>query len=195
VTATTPKLRGLFFKAMFIIRKSYKEPEFYYWYDEKYNIYRPCDGPPFLEEEELLEVIEKMKRSLSFYKKNKKQIQDINEQWHIDEWIKEYDRREREEQEREISKNQAVKKQETNIYVMKDNHTGHYKIGRSKNPTQREATLLSQKSSIELLFYFTGPSKLEREIQEMFSGKRLRGEWFELTGEDLQSIKKIGGLL
>lgn len=130
-----------------------------------------------------------------FYKKNKKKIQDINEQWHIDEWIKENDRKKQEEKERESNKDKIAKKSETNIYVMKDNHTGHYKIGRSKSPTQREATLLSQKSSIELLFYFTGPSKLERKIHEMFSGKRLRGEWFELTGEDLQSIKKIGGLL
>ena len=180
---------------MFIIRKSYKEPEFYYWYDEKYNIYRPCDGPPFLEEEELLEVIEKMKRSLSFYKKNKKQIQDINEQWHIDEWVKDRERKEREEEEKEISKNQAVKKQETNIYVMKDNHTGHYKIGRSKSPTQREATLLSQKSSIELLFFFPGTINQEKMLHEIFRDKWLRGEWFELTEEDLQSIKKIGGLL
>ena len=180
---------------MFIIKKSHKESEFDYWYDDKYDIYRPCYGPPFLELEELVDVIEKMKRTLKFYRLNKKEICKLNEQWHVDDWIKRAEQKEREEQERQASKNQPAKVKETNVYVMKDNHTGHYKIGRSKSPTEREATLLSQKSSIELLFYFPATSKLERQLQEMFSDKRLRGEWFELTEEDLQSIKKIGGLL
>lgn len=78
---------------------------------------------------------------------------------------------------------------------MIDNHTGHYKIGRSVSPLKREATLLSQKSSIRLLFYFPSFSKMEIYIHEMFYEKRIRGEWFDLTNEDLILLKKIGGIL
>ena len=79
----------------------------------------------------------------------------------------------------------------TNIYVMIDHHTGHYKIGRSKRPTEREATLLSQKSSIELLFFFSGSIKQEKILHQVFEDKWVRGEWFALTDGDLEFIKNI----
>lgn len=82
-------------------------------------------------------------------------------------------------------------KKRTNIYVMIDHHTGHYKIGRSDSPTKREATLLSQKSSIELLFYFSGTIKQEKILHQVFEEKWVRGEWFALTEDDLEFIKNI----
>jgi hypothetical protein len=91
--------------------------------------------------------------------------------------------------------NKKKKSRTTNLYVMIDHHTGHYKIGRSNSPTKREATLLSQKSSIELLFFFPGTINQEKMLHEIFKDKWVRGEWFDLTNNDLMLLKKIGGLL
>lgn len=44
----------------------------------------------------------------------------------------------------------------TNIYLMRDDHTGLYKIGHSYSPKQREATLLAQAPSIQLICYWPG---------------------------------------
>ena len=79
----------------------------------------------------------------------------------------------------------------TYIYVMIDHHTGHHKIGRSDSPTKREATLLSQKSSIELLFFFPGTIRQEKILHKIFQDKWVRGEWFALTEDDLEFIKNI----
>lgn len=169
------------------IIRSFPEPEVCLYNNDVYDIYCPYSHP-FLDEVEIEVIIQKLNKTLEFYKKHKDQIDIKNEQWLIDEYIKNNELRQAEKKHKE-------KKQQTNIYVMKDNHTGHYKIGRSKNPVKREATLLSQKSSIELLFFFEGTINQEKMLHEIFQDKWVRGEWFELTEEDLQSIKKIGGLL
>lgn len=78
----------------------------------------------------------------------------------------------------------------TKIYVMIDKNTGYYKIGRSKNPEKRERTLQSEKPTIEMLFNRDARVKDEKELHNMFSDKRVRGEWFDLNGSDLSKIKK-----
>jgi hypothetical protein len=82
----------------------------------------------------------------------------------------------------------------TNLYVMIDRHTGYSKIGRSEAPLKREKTLLSQAPLIELLFYFGAPLAMEVELHKTFESKRIRGEWFDLMQEDLDYIKKVGGV-
>jgi len=73
----------------------------------------------------------------------------------------------------------------THVYLMYDKSTGHTKIGRSFKPQQREKTLISDKSSIEL--FFVSPhceSSIEKELHKIFKHKRVRGEWFDLNEED-----------
>jgi DNA-binding Lrp family transcriptional regulator len=79
-------------------------------------------------------------------------------------------------------------------YVMKDEYTALYKIGRSNNPDFREKTLLSQCPNIKLLFSFLSSYAIEKELHEKFKNKRQRGEWFMLDNNDLDYIKEIGGL-
>lgn len=78
----------------------------------------------------------------------------------------------------------------TKVYVMIDKNTGFYKIGRSKNPKTREKTLQSEKPTIEMLFNYDARVKDEKELHKMFSNKRVRGEWFDLNGSDLMTIKE-----
>ena len=77
----------------------------------------------------------------------------------------------------------------TYVYVMIDKNTGYYKIGRSKKPEYRERTLQSEKPTIEILYTFEAMIKHEKQLHEMFSNKRLRGEWFDLSGSDIEKIK------
>lgn len=78
-----------------------------------------------------------------------------------------------------------------NIYLMKNNHDGAYKIGMTRgDPKFREETLQSQEASVELVFYFEGPESLERELHKKYSEKRIRGEWFRLSEDDVEDIEK-----
>jgi hypothetical protein len=75
------------------------------------------------------------------------------------------------------------------VYVAINHRNGYHKIGYSKNPALREKTLQSEEPEIELLFSYRGDGKHEKELHEMFSHKRLRGEWFTLDDCDLTTIK------
>jgi hypothetical protein len=82
------------------------------------------------------------------------------------------------------------------VYVMIDKITGFYKIGISNNPVYREKTLMSQKPTIELLFKKEYSDRdtsrfIESSIHTLFSAKRVRGEWFDLTEDDLSKVKSI----
>ena len=78
----------------------------------------------------------------------------------------------------------------TNVYVMIDKNTGYYKIGRSKNPEYRERTLQSEKPTIEMLFNHKARPNDETYLNNHFRTKRIRGEWFDLKGSDLNEIKR-----
>jgi hypothetical protein len=92
----------------------------------------------------------------------------------------------------EVDQEQLVisRKKRTNVYVMIDKNTGYYKIGRSVRPEYREKTLQSEKPTIEMLFYYDAKVKDEKELHEKFQSKRIRGEWFDLSGSDLTSIRE-----
>lgn len=76
----------------------------------------------------------------------------------------------------------------TNVYVMIDKNTGYYKIGKSVKPKFRERTLQSEKPTIEMLFTHEGRCSDEKALHEIFKEKRIRGEWFDLSGSDLTII-------
>lgn len=76
----------------------------------------------------------------------------------------------------------------TKVYIMIDKSTGYYKIGRSIKPAHRERTLQSEKPTIELIRHFDAKVKDEKAIHNMFYDKRIRGEWFDLSGSDIEKI-------
>lgn len=78
----------------------------------------------------------------------------------------------------------------TKVYVMIDKNTGYYKIGRSKNPEKREKTLQSEKPTIEMIFNEDARIRDEKKLHYIFSDKRIRGEWFDLNGTDLNKIRE-----
>mgnify|MGYP003653599290 CR=1 FL=1 len=78
----------------------------------------------------------------------------------------------------------------TNVYVMIDKNTGYYKIGRSIKPEYREKTLQSEKPTIEMLFSYKAKAKDETYLHKHFKTQRIRGEWFDLKGSDLTTIRR-----
>lgn len=104
--------------------------------------------------------------------------------------------KEQEEMEREnAAAAKAYKERKTirnsKVYLMVNNQTNNYKIGRSANPEFRERTLQSQEPDVTLLFYCPEEVISERDLHDMFADKRVRGEWFALDSNDVLEIKKL----
>jgi hypothetical protein len=74
------------------------------------------------------------------------------------------------------------------VYLMEDLRNGLFKIGQSQTPEKREKTLQSEVPETSLRFYMPAHDTAETELHEMFSKKRVRGEWFELTPQDILSV-------
>jgi|GEM_PF-6182130 hypothetical protein len=71
------------------------------------------------------------------------------------------------------------------VYIMEDRRNGTFKIGRSKTPGKRERTLQSEVPEIVLRFSVPAADDHERRLHDRFDPKRLRGEWFNLTEDEL----------
>lgn len=79
---------------------------------------------------------------------------------------------------------------------MIDHKTGYHKIGMSNNPKYREKTLRSEEPEVEIVearkFMTRKLAKeLENQLHEMYSDKRIRGEWFDLNPKEINEIKQI----
>lgn len=78
----------------------------------------------------------------------------------------------------------------TYVYLMKAGP--YYKIGRSLRPQLREKTLMGLDYRVELIFM--SPLTMredEKELHNKFREKRVKGEWFDLTNEDVKYIKSF----
>lgn len=71
-------------------------------------------------------------------------------------------------------------------YIMYDEATGLYKIGRSKNISTREATLAGAIPLIKTILTHT--ENFEAALHKEYAAKRIRGEWFSLNKIDLRQI-------
>ena len=76
------------------------------------------------------------------------------------------------------------------IYLARDEKTDFIKIGFSTKPEVRERTLQSEKPTITFLATFPGTLKEEKALHAEFSEYRIRGEWFCLALEDIESIQE-----
>lgn len=79
------------------------------------------------------------------------------------------------------------------VYLMHDTVNGYYKIGISNNPAYREKTLQSEKPTIEMVISKKFPIRkiaesIEKSLHQVYSEKRIRGEWFELSLLDVEHI-------
>jgi hypothetical protein len=79
------------------------------------------------------------------------------------------------------------------VYLLKSD-TGHYKIGRTIDPENRQKTFgvqLPFNVQFECLIKSDDNHKLEKSLHERFEHRRVRGEWFDLTDDDVEYIKGL----
>ena len=75
------------------------------------------------------------------------------------------------------------------LYLMRHSN-GLTKIGRSVNPRTREKTLQAEDPRLRLIFKAKDCGYLERGLHSRFAELRKRGEWFDLTEEQVRWIKR-----
>lgn len=76
------------------------------------------------------------------------------------------------------------------VYLMQNCRNGYTKIGFSTNPRYREKTLQSEEPEVELVGYWPGTLAKELALHIQFSRKRVRGEWFNLTQDEINEIQE-----
>lgn len=76
------------------------------------------------------------------------------------------------------------------IYLAFDENTGLYKIGFSRKPNLREKTLQSEKPTIKFIICKNGTIKDETKLHRVYKEKKIRGEWYGLTNDDVVEIIK-----
>lgn len=75
------------------------------------------------------------------------------------------------------------------VYLIFNERSGYFKIGRSKNPLKREKTLQAEEPEIALLKIWEAEPSFEKMLHTKYSSLRKRGEWFELTFKELYTLK------
>ena len=92
-----------------------------------------------------------------------------------------------EEEQRALADLELLRKSrfDTYIYVMEDSRNGTFKLGRSKTPNKRERTSPSEAPEITLRLLVPAAEAHEKHLHRHFDQKRLRGEWFSLTPDDI----------
>lgn len=79
------------------------------------------------------------------------------------------------------------------VYLLQSS-TGHYKIGRTRNPEDRLRTFgVMLPFEVEYVCVIQTPDmfKLESDLHNLFSQKRVSGEWFSLDNTDVDHIKGL----
>ena len=89
-----------------------------------------------------------------------------------------------------IQTNTLVSGQKT--YLIYDDITQKFKIGKSYNPYKREKTLCSDRCSIYLVAYCD--YDIESVLHSMYSEYRVRGEWFSLSTNQVHYIIDYFGM-
>lgn len=79
------------------------------------------------------------------------------------------------------------------VYIIKSSESNLYKIGHTRDVYQRIANLQTASGlpcSLVHQIVCEDRQQLERRIHQMFSSKRVRGEWFDLSEDDLKVIRE-----
>lgn len=79
------------------------------------------------------------------------------------------------------------------LYLMIDTTNNYHKIGISNSPEYREKTLQSEKPTIEMVANKEFPNRkiahsFEQALHSTYDEKRVRGEWFDLSQEEVDDI-------
>lgn len=80
-----------------------------------------------------------------------------------------------------------------NTYIMKTNVSPYYKIGKSIDIERRKSQIKGSVSFIDVQVVHSFPLDIEAELHAMYAAFRVKGEWFELSQEQIEQIRRIDG--
>ena len=94
---------------------------------------------------------------------------------------------------RKVLKSDTLKSEKCHLYLMIDRTNNYHKIGISNSPEYREKTLQSEKPTIEMIANKEFPNRkiahsFEQALHSSYDEKRVRGEWFDLSQEEVDDI-------
>jgi hypothetical protein len=82
------------------------------------------------------------------------------------------------------------------VYLIQELNDGNFKIGRTRNPNNRLETFgvtLPAKVDYICLIPTENTHLLERKLHRQFARRRVAGEWFALSDEDVASVIALAG--
>lgn len=158
-------------------KNTYKEKIQYVRYFHKVliDLYYDCD--------EVIEEVSEAYMDKQFNLYTEKWIKEMKKDEYIL-YLKNFNRELTQSANKKNTKSKEILKQKT--YILKDNNTGFYKIGKSINPKERERTLQSEKPTIKMIKEFK--TDIESKLHKKYSEHRVRGEWFDLNNVQLKYI-------
>jgi len=81
------------------------------------------------------------------------------------------------------------------LYMMSEPSEDLTKIGVSKNPQKRRATIRSESGPVELIYRtnraFDSALQLERVLHKQLADQRIQGEWFNLSVRDRATVARV----
>jgi hypothetical protein len=80
------------------------------------------------------------------------------------------------------------------IYLIRENHSNYYKIGKTKNIKNRASAFgvtLPFTWEFIAIYYVDKYSSMERNLHSVFEDKHCNGEWFDLHADDLLLFYEI----
>lgn len=82
------------------------------------------------------------------------------------------------------------------IYFIRDESSGHVKVGHSVDPAKRLNTLqIGSPSRLTLEMTLPGGASVEAVFHARLASKRVRGEWFALTRDEVRALRPSPRLL
>jgi len=94
---------------------------------------------------------------------------------------------------------EEISDESVHVYLMYDESTNLYKIGVSNNPKYREKTLQGQIPKVNTVVSREFNDRklsltMEKTLHEYFRPKHVRGEWFDLSKNDLEQFYSLLGV-
>lgn len=87
----------------------------------------------------------------------------------------------------EAFRSSRKKKRQYKTYIMLDNSSDLYKIGRSVNVEKRLKALSVANANLSVVL--TIGYDVEKELHNTYSNKKVKSEWYRLTKDDIDSIR------
>ncbi|MDF5715381.1 MAG: GIY-YIG nuclease family protein [Rhizonema sp. NSF051] len=81
-------------------------------------------------------------------------------------------------------------------YLIGEHLTGRYKIGKAKHPMRRLQQLQTgnpRRLGLGVIIKTDNMTQTESQLHSQYQHRRVDGEWFVLTGDDIAELKSFPG--